>query len=635
VHAARFTDHNEAVGTAANAQVRDELSRRTMLAGSVATVAGGLAVWAGSGSAEAAPAGARGEAPSLSFALTVAPRTRLPAGPGRAFVIIARASDLSADSPEPRDNLQGGEPISVPLFGMDVARMQPGRPMLLSSRPGRQFQDMVVGYPLASFGDIPPGEYVMQGFFNTYETDLRSDGSAVQVHWPSGDGGDIWHSPGNVYSTPRTIRINGHTAGTVELTLDQVIGPIGTIPPGGTGQQGNPPDSQHVKHLKIRSTLLSEFWGRDVFLGANILLPEGYDDPVNGQVRYPLDLNVGHFPNGNPHGFNESLGNDFSKWWVSSDAARFISVLVRSENPFYDDSYNVNSANLGPYGDAIDQELIPAIDRAFRTIAQPWSRAVEGGSTGGWIAAATLVFYPDSYAGAWVGYPDPLDFRAHQVIDIYSDTNAYFTAHPWEQMPRPAAREKSGDTTWTNGQENSYERAVASRGRSQGQWDIWQAVFGPQGSDGYPAAIWDKQSGVIDHSVAEYWKQHSELSTAVTADWATLGPKIAGRMHIYVGTEDTFFLNDGVEFFEQMTNALTSPGPDFQFIYGVGQPHGWSPVTTPQLLTTMADFIARHAPSGTDVSGWRGNEQPPAVMLKPGRQVVDDGVDAILSGYIS
>jgi hypothetical protein len=348
-----------------------------------------------------------------------------------------------------------------------------------------------------------------------------------------------------------------------------------------------------------------------------------------------MELSVGHFPGSNPHGFRESLDNAFSKWWASADATRMISVAIRSENPFYDDSYNVNSANLGPYGDAIDTELLPAIDAAFRTIGTRWSRVVDGGSTGGWIAAATLVFYPDSYAGAWAGYPDPLDFRAHQVIDIHHDDNAYRTEHPWETMPRPAAREKSGDTTWTNEQENSYERACAAHGRSQGQWDIWQAVFGPQGADGYPAPIWDKATGVIDHDVADYWKQHMEMSTVVSSNWSTLGPKIAGRLQVYVGTEDTYFLNNGVEFFEQVTDQLSNPAPDFQFLYGVSQPHGWTPVTTAELLTTMAAFIADHAPAGTDTSHWRGNEQPPPVMLQRGRSVVPGTIDDILNGYVS
>ncbi|QUQ63952.1 alpha/beta hydrolase-fold protein [Kutzneria sp. CA-103260] len=585
------------------------VTRRAMVTGSIAAVAG----LAGATTAQAEP-----DSRSVAFALTVAGGTGLKPTAGRAFVIIARQSDLSPNAPEPRDNLQGSEPISVPFFGMDVAMMRPDTPMVLRSG------DSVVGAPLAALTDIPPGDYVVQGFFNTYETNRRSDGSVVQVHWPSGDGGDIWHSPGNVYSTPRTVRIDSRT-GTVGLTLDKVIGPVDPIPPGGTGQQGNPAESKHVKRMKIRSELLSRFWGRDVYLGADILLPEGYDLPANQHVRYPMELEVGHYAEGGgrPHGFDESLGDDFSRWWVSADAARFISVQVRSENPFYDDSYNVNSANLGPYGDAINTELVPAIDRRFRTIGQRWGRTVTGGSTGGWIAAATLVLYPDLYAGAWAGYPDPLDFRAHQLVNVYSDANAYVIDNPWEVVPRPSARHNTGDTWWTMAQENAYERACASRGRSQGQWDIWQAVFGPQGKDGYPSPIWDKRTGAVDHAVAAYWQAHSELSTIVTARWATLGPKIAGRLHVYVGTEDTYFLNNGVQLFEQKTDQLTSPKPDFQFIYGVGQPHGWQPVSDQEIFTTMADFLARLAPGGTDTSGWRGHEQPPALMLKPGRQVVD------------
>jgi hypothetical protein len=584
------------------------LTRRAMVTGSIATVAGLAGVATAHADPDSRPGG-------VTFALTVTAGLNPTAG--RAFVIIARQSDLSDDAPEPRDNLQGNEPISVPFFGMDVAMMRPNAPILL--RDG----DSVVGAPLSGFADIPPGDYVVQGFFNTYETNHRSDGSVVQVHWPSGDGGDIWHSPGNAYSTPRTVRIDGH-AGTIRLTLDKVVGPIGTIPPGGTGQQGNPSETKHVKRMKIRSELLSRFWGRDVYLGADILLPEGYDLPANQHVRYPMELEVGHYAEGGgqPHGFDEALGDDFSRWWVSADATRFISVQVRSENPFYDDSYNVNSANLGPYGDAINTELLPAIDRRFRTIGQRWGRTVTGGSTGGWIAAATLVLYPDLYAGAWAGYPDPLDFRAHQLVNVYSDANAYVIDNPWEVVPRPSARRKTGDTQWTMGQENAYERACASHGRSQGQWDIWQAVFGPQGKDGYPSPIWHKRTGVVDHTVAAYWQTHAELSTIVTARWATLGPKIAGRLHVYVGTEDTYFLNNGVQLFEQKTNVLTSPKPDFQFIYGVGQPHGWQPVSDQEIFTTMADFLARLAPSGTDTSGWRGHEQPPALMLKPGHQVV-------------
>jgi Putative esterase len=494
-----------------------------------------------------------------SFVLTLDPRTGVRASRGRVFVIIARPGDLSHGAPEPRentseprDNVQATEPITVPFFGRDVAGLTPGEPVVVG--PGAA----VLGYPYRELGQLPAGSYVVQGFLNTYETNRRADGSVVDVHWPGGDGGDIWHSPGNVYSVPRTITLDPRRPQTVPLALTQVITPGTPIPSGGTSQQGNPGDSAHVKHLKIRSALLSRFWGKDVYIGANVLLPEGYDDPANNQVRYPMEMHTGHFPAGNPHMFSEALDDEygFSAWWVSAEATRFISVEIRTENPFYDDSYQMNSANLGPYGDAVNQELLPSIDKAFRTIGQPWGRTLTGGSTGGWVSAATMVKYPDLFAGSWSGYPDALDFHAHQVIDVYSDANAYFIEDPWERIPRPGARQITGDSRWTVAQENHYELAAGSRGRSQGQWDIWAAVFGPQGRDGYPAPIWDKQSGVIDHSVAAYWKTHFDLTSIVTSNWTTLGPKLAGRMHFYVGSEDTYFLNNGVELFEQATSKL-------------------------------------------------------------------------------
>jgi hypothetical protein len=562
------------------------------------------------GAAAASPAAGRGHT-QTRFELTVAPVAGVKAGPGRVFVLLAKASDLP-DGAEPREALADDAPLSAPFFGMDVARMRPGRPMLLQQGMS------VVGFPV-EISDLPAGEYVAQGFFCTYETNHRSDGSVVRVHWPSGDGGNIWASPGNLYSRPRRVRI-GRSAAKVLITLDQVIGPVEPIPPGGVGQQGNRVDSEHVKHFKIRSALLSRFWGRDVYLGADVLLPHGYD--AHPTQRYPMELAVGHFPRRNPHSFSEALDNDFSQWWVSGEADRFISVQVRNENPFYDDSYNVNSANLGPYGDAINRELMSEVDARFRTIGQRWARTVWGGSTGGWIAAASLLLYPDVFGGAWSGYPDSLDFRAHQVINVYDDENAYYHQSTWHQVPRPSARAESGDTIWTNGQENHFEGAVGTRARSQGQWDIWAAVFGPQGRDGYPADIWNKATGQIDHTVAEAWRAF-DLSEQVAQRWSTIGQDVAGRLCVYVGTEDTYFLNGGVRFFEQTVASLPGPAPDFQFIYGTAQPHGWSPVSTTEMLTTMADFIAKHAPAGTDVSGWRGSEDPPAVMLTRGRQVLD------------
>ena len=258
----------------------------------------------------------------------------------------------------------------------------------------------------------------------------------MQAHWPSGDGGNIWASPANIYSKPRRVTI-GRSAAKVRLILDQVIGPVEPIPPGGVGQQGNRLDSEHVKHFKMRSELLSRFWGSDVYLGADVLLPHGYD--ANSTQRYPMELAVGHFPRRNPDSFSEALDNDFSRWWTSDQADRCISVQVRNENPFYDDSYNVNSANLGPYGDAINREHGRGRRPLQRHRQLSCPRTAWGGSTGGWIAAASLLLYPDVLGGAWAGYPDSMDFRAHQVINVYGDANAYDHISTWHQVPAPTS----------------------------------------------------------------------------------------------------------------------------------------------------------------------------------------------------
>jgi hypothetical protein len=281
-----------------------------------------------------------------------------------------------------------------------------------------------------------------------------------------------------------------------------------------------------------------------------------------------------------------------------------IAVEIRHECPYFDDSYAVNSANVGPYGDAITKELMPKVDKMFRTIDARWARTVTGGSTGGWETIGQAVLYPRLYSGAWVFYPDPLDFHFHQIVDVYDDANAYFTQHEWLDVLRPAARETSGDIDWAMVQENHWELALGTHGRSGlGQWDVWQAVYGPQGTDGYPASIWNKLDGTIDHSVARQWLP-MDMDHYLQANWATLGPLLSGRLFFFVGTADTFFLNNAVQLFQQNTAKLTNPKADFSFRYGLNQPHGWSPYTTAQLVTIMAHYMASHAPAGMSTSRW-------------------------------
>ncbi len=323
-----------------------------------------------------------------------------------------------------------------------------------------------------------------------------------------------------------------------------------------------------MRHIRIQSALLTKFWGRPMFLSAIVLVPEGFDEHPN--ARFPLMIFHDHFaddfgdfrttppdPNLKPDyserfhlaGYNRIQQQEaykFYQQWIAPGFPRFLIVKIQHANPYYDDSYAVNSANVGPYGDAIENELIPAIEKQFRGIGQGWARFTYGGSTGGWEALAVQVFYPDHYNGAFAACPDPIDFHAFTNIDLYKDKNAFYLEGAHKREAQPAMRDYLGHTFITTEEINGYELALGDHGRSGEQFDIWQAVYGPVGADGYPQPIFDKATGEIDHKVADYWRKNYDLEAILERDWAKLGPELAGKIHIYVGSDDTYFLNDAV-----------------------------------------------------------------------------------------
>ncbi len=527
----------------------------------------------------AIPSSARtDDGPGARFNVTLSPGLQTGKLTGRLMVVVSttnRTSELSQMNSVTNPS---------PFFGRDVSDWKPGT----STAIGR---NMVIGYPLDNPLDLPDGDYYVQAFMNVYTKFTRSDGSVVWLHEPCGDGGSPTSSPGNLFSAVTPVHVEGRTE--VSLTLDNMIPyPTGTSAfpdnaPTQTCQQNNYTDTQHLKHIKIKSPMLSAFWGRPIYIGANVLLPMTYDQPGHENDHYPVIYDQGHWPGGGVLGFGETSNNAFSTYWRNPSTPQFIAVTLRHETPYYDDSYAVNSANLGPYGDAITQELIPYIDASYRTYAARWARTLTGVSTGGWEALAQFVYYPDVYGGTWAVSPDPVDFRFHQLVNIYSDANAYYIKHQWLNVPRPSQRNLAGDTSMTMEEENHWELAWATHGRSQlGQWDIWQAVYGPEGADGYPATIWNKEDGTIDHTVAMAW-QPKDLRLYITGNWSTLGPKLTGRIHDYGGEDDSFFLDQSGLLLQSALAALTNPAAnaDFQWVEPGG--HGASPYTTQQLLTNM------------------------------------------------
>jgi hypothetical protein len=542
----------------------------------------------------------------------------LPAGHGDqpldGRLLLLLSTDPSA---EPRMQINDSVGSQM-IFGMDVDGLRPGTRVT--------FEQEGPGYPVRRLSDVPAGEYNAQVVLHRYETFHRADGHTVKLPMDRGEGQHWNLAPGNLYSTQRKITL-GASGQAVSLSLDTEIPPI-----------PDPKDTKYIRHLRIQSSLLTKFWGRPMYLSANVLVPEGFD--THPQSKFPLMIFEDHF-NADFGGFrteppDPTLKPDHSErfhlsgynriqqeeaykvyqQWIAPGFPRVLIAELNHANPYYDDSYAVNSENLGPYGDAIETELIPAIEKQFRGIGQGWARFLYGGSTGGWEAMAVQVFYPDHYNGAFIGCPDPVDFRAYTTIDIYKDKNAFFLQGAHTQLPRPGMRNYLGETLGTVEGLNQYERALGSHARSGEQFDIWQAVFGPVGDDGYPKPIFNKETGEVDGSVATYWKEHFDLSAILQREWTTRGPKLQGKLHVYVGSADTYFLNNAVYYLEDFLKTTKNPSYDGEVKYGDRAEHCWNgDPTLPNYLSRLhyntmylpmiLERIKQTAPPGADLASWR------------------------------
>jgi hypothetical protein len=549
----------------------------------------------------------------LRFVISISDSLHLTPFDGRLLLILS-----DSFGPEPK-NLVRDDFRSAQVFGMDVNHWK--------QHETRIFVGTEDGAPLSSMQEIPPGKYNVQVLLHKYETFNLASGLTVKLPVDRGEGQNWRRAPGNLRSKPVeiTIQKNGRKKYNIELT--EINPPM-----------PEPEDTKYVRHIKIESKLLSEFWGRPMYLGAHVLVPEGFDD--HPEARYPICIFHGHFPadfggfrteppdeNLKPDyserfrivGYNiiqQESSYDFYKKWISEDFPRMLIVEIQHANPYYDDSYAVNSENLGPYGDAITYELIPEIEKRFRGIGERWARFLYGGSTGGWEALAAQVFYPEEYNGCFAACPDPIDFRAYCLINIYEDENAYFETGPFGMIERPGHRDWLGQISSTIRGQNLMENAIGNNSRSGGQWDIWQAVFSPQGNDGYPKPIWDKKTGLIDKEVAAYWKENCDLRYILERDWKTLGPKLEGKIRIYCGDMDNFYLNNAVYLLEEFLESTTDPYYAGEVDYGDRAEHCWNgDHERPNYLSRLRynemyvpiilERIKQTAPPGADLTSWR------------------------------
>jgi hypothetical protein len=519
---------------------------------------------------------------------------------GRVFVIISRNSQR-----EPR--LQAGSyGGSVPFFGVDVDALKPGEKA--------RIDPSTLGFPL-NLSELPPGEYYVQALLNVYTRVRRKDGHVLWVHMDQWEGQQWNRSPGNLVSDVVNTRLDPAAGFNLKLELKRKLPAVQV-----------PPDTEWVKRVKFQSRLLSEFWGHPMYLGATLLLPKGYSD--DRSVRYPAIYVQGHFGLGAPFGFTpqpdataearrrsrtgrgaRESGNEFYRAWTSDDFPRMVAVTFQHPTPYYDDSYAVNSANNGPYGDALTRELIPYLEQHFRIIPQPHARVLTGGSTGGWEALALQVFHPAFFNGTWVFYPDPVDFRRYQMSNIYEDANAFEVPNgDWARLERPLSRNPDGQVTLTMREMCRLEAVLGSKVRSGQQIAAWDAAYGPVGPDGYPKPLWDRLTGRIDREVAAYMRDNGyDLRYNLEKNWDRIGTDLAGKIHVYVGDMDNYYLNLAVYLLEDFLGSAANPRAEAVFEYGRPmKPHGWQPMSNAELVRMMADRIYRTAPPKRTATAGQG-----------------------------
>jgi hypothetical protein len=513
------------------------------------------------------------------------------AGPltGRLIVAVSKRAE-----PEPRLQIS---PQGPAIFGMDLEQVETGRPILVD--------ETAIGYPMP-LSELPAGEYHVQAMVRVYQQVRRSDGHALWLPMNDGRIEAFQRAAGNLYGDVVSVRIE--PADTVRLSVSHV----------------NPPaehaaDTEWVKRVSIPSEKLSRFWGRPVEIHAKVLLPLGYED--HPDVRYPGIYALGH---NIPFSFNTDStrvrgigeinsttglesGYDFYREWVSEDFPRVIAISLEQQTPYFPDSYSVNSANNGPYGDAIVDEVIPYLEEHFRIIRSPYARQLEGASTSGWQSLALILRNPDLFGGAWVLQPDPIDFARYLLVDIYQDENAFrVPAGQFTFAERPFRRTVEGQMVWTMRQLSLFEEVLGSRGRSGYQLSGWEAVYGPVGDDGYPVPLWNRITGEIDRDVAEYMRDNGyDLRVHAERNWTTLGPKLAGKLHFFAGDMDDFYLNLAVYRFEDFLKGTTNPKSDAEFTYGRPMKgHSWHEYTWAEMVRRIASAIRRSAPPGEDTRAW-------------------------------
>jgi S-formylglutathione hydrolase FrmB len=391
-----------------------------------------------------------------------------------------------------------------PFFALDVKGWKPGETVAVGAG--------ALGYP-EPLAKLAKGEWTVVALMDL-DRGARS----------------FSHGAGNGYSKPLRVKLDPTASGPVKLVLDQVYRPTPFK------------ETERVKLVDIESKLLSAFHGRPVRLRAGVVLPKSYAREKDR--RYPVIYEIPGFS-----GTHNMAHTAAARNATEVDGVEMLHVMLDPECRLGHHVF-ADSDNNGPCGKALTEELIPHIERTFRGLGTPAARFVTGHSSGGWSSLWLQIAYPDFFGGCWSTAPDPVDFRDFQKVNIYEPHVNLFTDA--EAKPRPLARKKDKVLIWYR--PFSDLEVVMGRG---GQLFSFEAVFSPKGADGRPRPLWDRATGKVDAKVAKSWERY-DIRLVLERNWQKLGPKLRGKLHVYMGSEDNFYLEGATLLLKQSLARLGS-----------------------------------------------------------------------------
>ena len=400
--------------------------------------------------------------------------------------------------------------------------------------------------------EVPEGNYNFQVLWDQDETESRIN------------------AEGNMYSDRQMLAIEGDTE--MKVSISQEIAPYTVI------------EHELTRVIDMKSDLLSAFWGKPMNLKASILLPRNYD---SSRV-YPIRYNVAGY-GGRYYRLNNLVSNEgFMTWWQSDEAPEIINVFLDGEGPF-GDSYQMDSDNSGPYGASLINELIPHIESKYRGTSDAKTRFVDGCSTGGWVSLGLQLYYPDDFNGVFSYSPDAIEFSNYQLINIYKDKNAYTNEFGY---PRPVMRSVMGEPMLMLKEFIQYENVLGSSNsylNSGGQFSAHNALYSPKGENDLPKAIFDPVTGDIDAEVAEDWKKY-DFKLHAEKNWEALGPKVAGKIYVWMGDMDHFYLNPATREFSEFLQSTENPKSDAVIEFSPMEGH-CSQYSNKKVLMQMAERL--------------------------------------------